>query len=382
MKQTSRTVALPKAVLTGLVGLAAGSLLLTACSGAGAGAESGELDLAPLKLESAQAEELQSLYDAALESGETDVAIYAGHHDEFQGIYDSFEERFPGLTITPETYVGAELQTTLEAERQSENHVVDVLSNPNADRYAEQGFSEAYSPVTFEMPEWSEGRISPDQIEDPDGFYHAPWALMFSSSYNTDMLEESDLPESWTDLAGEEWAGKLTFMDPSKPGGTMTISTTLLQSGVVDEAWMKALGANAKVVAQDQLALQSISSGEFAYQPLSASISILNAQKDGAPVEVQFFDENNVIATEKWMLAAGAPSSDAAKLLLSYLFTVEAQEETLAAGNFPVNQDESLTSPHGWPSLEELNFVELPSQSVMREKMTEYGDLFKSITAQ
>lgn len=379
MKLNFRITALPQAAVAGL---AVSALLLTGCGGPDSAAAGAELDLAPLNIDSSQEQELQALYDAAIESGETDVAIYAGHHDEFKGIYDSFEERFPGLTITPETYVGAELQTTLEAERQSGNHVVDVLSNPNADRYAEQGFAEAYKPGTFEMPEWAEGRVSLDQIEDPKGFYYAPWALMFASSYNTELLQESDLPESWADLADDEWAGKLTFMDPSKPGGTMTVTTTLLQAGVVDEAWLKAVGDNAKIVAQDQLALQSISAGEFSYQPLSASISILNAQKDGAPVEVQFFDENNVIATEKWMLAADAPSSDAAKLLLSYLYTVEAQEKTLEAGNFPINQDESLTSPHGWPALADAKFVELPQQSVMREKMAEYGDLFKSITAQ
>ncbi|NKX52706.1 extracellular solute-binding protein, partial [Arthrobacter deserti] len=310
-----------------------------------------ELDLAALKLDSSQEQQLQALYEAAIESGETDVAIYAGHHDEFKGIYEAFEGRFPGLTITPETYVGAELQTKLEAERQSGNNVVDVLSNPNADRYADQGFAEKYKPATFAMPEWAEGRLSLDQIEGPDGFYYAPWALMFASSYNTEQLQNSDLPGSWADLADEKWAGKLTFMDPSIPGGTMTVLTTLLQAGIVDEAWHQKVGANAKVVAQDQLALQSISSGEFAYQPLSASISVLNAKQDDAPVEVQFFDKDNAIAAEKWMLAADAPSSVAAKLLLSYLYTVEAQEKTLAAGNFPINQDESLTSPHGWPSL-------------------------------
>lgn len=364
------------------LGAAASLLLLSGCSGSTPEADAQELDLSELNLETAQEKELTALYEAALESGNTEVTIYAGHHDEFQAIYDAFEKRFPGLTILPEVYVGAELQTALEAEKQSGNHVVDVLSNPNADRYAEQGFSEEYSPVTFEMPDWAEGQISPDQIQDPNGFYHAPWALMFSSSYNTDLLEEPDLPESWADLADDEWAGKLTFMDPSTPGGTKTVSTTLLQAGVIDEQWLLDVGDHAKIVAQDQLALQSLSSGEFPYQPLSASTSVLNAQEDGAPVEVQFFDENNVIATEKWMLAANAPSSDAGKLLLNYLFTKEAQVHALESGNFPINQDESLTSPHGWPTLEEISFVELPEQNYMREKMDEYEELFQSVSAQ
>lgn len=335
-----------------------------------------------LKLEASQASEMTELYNSAIDSGNTEVTIYAGHHDEFEGMYSKFEERFPGITITPETYVGADLQTTLEAERQSGKHTAGVISNPNADRYAEQGFAEAYTPVTFSVPSWTEGRISPDQIKDPKGFYFSPWALFFSSSYNTNEIQEAELPGTWAELADPKWDGKITFMNPSTPGGTMTVLTTLLDAGVVDKEWLTTVGGHAKIVAQDQLALQSIISGEFAFQPLSAATSVLNAKKDGAPVEVHFMDEDNAVATEKWMLAANGPSPEASKLLMNYLFTAEAQEQTLAAGNFPIEQDPSITSPHGWPTLEDSKFVELPKQSHMREAMVEYADLFKAIAKQ
>ena len=361
--------------------LACAALALSACSG-GSAAAGGELDMTTLKLEASQASELTELYNSAIDSGNTEVTIYAGHHDEFEGMYSKFEERFPGITITPETYVGADLQTTLEAERQSGKHTAGVISNPNADRYAEQGFAEAYTPVTFSVPSWTEGRISPDQIKDPKGFYFSPWALFFSSSYNTNEIQEAELPGTWAELADPKWDGKITFMNPSTPGGTMTVLTTLLDAGVVDKEWLTTVGGHAKIVAQDQLALQSIISGEFAFQPLSAATSVLNAKKDGAPVEVHFMDEDNAVATEKWMLAANGPSPEASKLLMNYLFTAEAQEQTLAAGNFPIEQDPSITSPHGWPTLEDSKFVELPKQSHMREAMVEYADLFKAIAKQ
>src|SRR5699024_7851115 len=261
-----------------LVSLVTGALFLEACGG-DSEAQDGAIDLDRLAVSAEEEAELRELYDAAIESGQTTVTIYAGHHDEFLGNYATFEEIFPGLTVVPETYTGAALQTVMDAERESGNHVVDVISNPIADRYAAQGFGEEYTPVTYEMPEWAEGHVAPDQIEDPAGFYHSPAALLLSGSYNTDLLSEDDLPESWDDLATGEWDGEITFMDPSTPGGTWTTSTVLLQAGVVDEAWLKDLGNNAKIVAQDQLALQSLSSGEFSYQPMSASASILNAQQ-------------------------------------------------------------------------------------------------------
>jgi iron(III) transport system substrate-binding protein len=356
------------------------SVLLAGC-GAGTPASGGELDLVPLKLTAEQEREMRQLYDAAIESGETDISVYAGHHDEFTAIYESFESRFPGLTISPEVYTGAALQTALESERKSGRQVADVISNPNADRYAEQGFAEPYEVVTFAMPAWADGRISPDQVAAADRTYYSPAALVFSASYNTQKLTEAELPTSWAALAGAEWRGKMIFMDPSVPGGTNTVLTILLNAGVVDQSWLDAVGRNAKIVAQDQLALQSISSGEFPFQPLSATASIVLAQQKGAPVDAYFYDAGNVIATEKWMLAAGAPSPAAAKLFLNYLHTVEAQRAVLEAGNFPINQDPSLISPYGWPSLADVDFIPLPAQSVVRQKSAEFGPIFKRLTA-
>lgn len=355
-------------------------MALTACGGATAPAEGGELDLASLGLESAQEAELTALYEAAIASGNTDVTIYAGHHDEFKTLYAKFEERFPGLTVVPETLVGADLQTALEAERDTGSHVVDVISNPNADRYADQGFAEAYTPSTYVAPDWAEGRIEQDQYQDPEGFYHSPWALLFSAGFNTDKISEAEMPANWPDVIKPEFAGKTTFMTPSTPGGMQTTLSILLQSGLVDEAWLRTLAEQSRIVAQDQLGLQSVSSGEYAIDLTSAATSIRKAVAEGAPVDLHLF-ENPVVATEKWMLAANAPSSDAGKLLLSYLHTVEAQEQTLITGNFPLTQSADLDSPYGWPRLEDIDFVHLPSQASMRDEIKKNQDLFLQITA-
>ncbi|WP_162321127.1 ABC transporter substrate-binding protein [Nesterenkonia haasae] len=373
----SPTKAAAGVVLTGL-------LTLTACGGddASPGAEQSEeeLDLDALELTDDQEAELTELYEAATESGETDVTIYAGHHDEFLAIYEGFEERFPGLTVVPETLVGADLETTMNAERETGQHVADIISNPNADRYAEQGFAEEFRPSTYETPEWAEGQIHESQFEDPEGFYHAPWALLFSFGYNTEVLEESDLPETWEDLADPEWDGQLTMMTPAVPGGMQTVLTILLQGDAVDEDWLRTVADQSRIVAQDQLGLQSVSSGEYAADISSAATSLRNAQESGAPVDIHFL-ENPVVATEKWMLADNAPNREAAQLYLNYIYTLEAQEQVMISGNFPLVPHESLESPYGWPNLEDIDFVSLPSQSQLREEIAANQDLFQEITA-
>ncbi|MGO1182350.1 MAG: ABC transporter substrate-binding protein [Micrococcaceae bacterium] len=374
MKLTKQT--LPIA----LSSIAISALVLTGCSatesesGNGSGADFDGLDLA-----SDVEQDLNSLYEEAIESGNDEVMIYAGHHDEFTAIYEGFEERFPGLTISTGTYVGAELQSLLEAENETGSHVVSVISNPNGDRYAEQGFVEPYELLTWEMNPELEGRVDPSQLAAEDHMYYSPWALMFNMSYNTEALNEGDLPATWADLKDSEWSNKLTFMTPGTPGGTMTTLTQLVNGEVLNEDDLEAISANAKIVATDQLALQSISSGEFPLQPLSATTSIVNAISQGAPVEVHFLEEDNVIATEKWMLGNNAPSEAAAKLFLNYLHTVDAQEQALESGNFPTNQHESLTSPYGWPALEDVTFTTLESQDVLRPVMTELTPTFQSV---
>lgn len=374
MKLTKQT--LPIA----LSSIAISALVLTGCSATGSESGNGSgADFDGLDLASDVEQDLNSLYEEAIESGNDEIMIYAGHHDEFTAIYEGFEERFPGLTISTGTYVGAELQSLLEAENETGNHVVSVISNPNGDRYAEQGFVEPYELLTWEMNPELEGRVDPSQLAAEDHMYYSPWALMFNMSYNTEALNEDDLPATWADLKESEWSNKLTFMTPGTPGGTMTTLTQLVNAEVLNEDDLEAISTNAKIVATDQLALQSISSGEFPLQPLSATTSIVNAISQGAPVEVHFLEEDNVIATEKWMLGNNAPSESAAKLFLNYLHTVDAQEQALESGNFPTNQHESLTSPYGWPALEDVSFTTLESQDVLRPVMTELTPTFQSI---
>jgi len=375
MKLTQRI--LPMAVAAAAIP----ALALTGCSsggGGGAAAGSGP-DFEGLGLSSEVEAELTDLYDEAIESGQTDVMIYAGHHDEFTAIYEGFERRFPGLSISTGSYYGAELQSLLEAENETGKHVASVISNPNGDRYAEQGFVEPYELAVWETNPALEGRIDPTQLTDGEHMYYSPWALMFNMSYNTEMLDEADLPATWAELGDDAWSGKLTFMNPGTPGGTMTTLTQLVNAEVLSEDDLRAIGANTKIVATDQLALQGISSGEFPLQPLSATTSIVNAANQGAPVEVHFLEESNVIATEKWMLANDAPAEAAGKVFLNYLHTVDAQEQALKSGNFPTNQDPSLASPYGWPALEDIDFVTLQSQEVLRPAMGEYTPLFQSI---
>ncbi|WP_188756280.1 ABC transporter substrate-binding protein [Microbacterium album] len=364
-----------------IAGAAIPALVLTGCSsdgGGGAAAGSGP-DFEGLGLSAEVEEELTALYDEAIESGQTDVMIYAGHHDEFVAIYEGFEARFPGLTVSTGSYYGAELQSLLEAENETGRHVASVISNPNGDRYAEQGFVQPYELAVWEVNPALEGRVDPTQLTDGEHMYYSPWTLMFNMSYNTELLDEADLPATWAELGGSEWNDKLTFMNPGTPGGTMTTLTQLVNAGMLTEDDLRAIGANTKIVATDQLALQGISSGEFPLQPLSATTSIINAANQGAPVEVHFLEEGNVIATEKWMLANGAPAEAAAKVFLNYLHTVDAQEQALKSGNFPTNQDPSLTSPYGWPALEDVDFVTLEPQEVLRPAMAEYTPMFQSI---
>jgi len=367
--------------LTGAVALvAAGALTLSGCSSAGPGGTAGNgANLEGLGLSADVEKQLTALYDAAIEAGQKEVMIYAGHHDEFAAIYQAFEDRFPGLSVATGTYYGAELQSLLDAEKTTGKHVASVISNPNGDRYAEQGFVEAYEPLTWSTNPKLDGRIDPSQLSDPQHLYYSPWALMFNMSYNTNELTASDLPRDWADLGASAWKNKLTFMNPGTPGGTMTTLTQLVNGGILTEGDLEAIGVNSKIVASDQLALQGLSSGEFALQPLSATTSVVNAKNEGAPVEAHFLDKNNVIATEKWMLAAGAPAPDAARLFLNFLHTVDAQKAALASGNFPVNQSPDLTSPYGWPALEDIDFVTLQSQAVLRPAMATYTPLFQRL---
>ncbi len=82
--------------------------------------------------------------------------------------------------------------------------------------------------------------------------------------YNTDMLDEDELPESLLDLAEPEWKGKVSF-SPTGADFQAIVSAVLATEGTeATRAWLAGLKANGTVYDGNNVVLQSVNSGQRA----------------------------------------------------------------------------------------------------------------------
>ncbi|MCK5749176.1 ABC transporter substrate-binding protein [Oricola sp.] len=315
---------------------------------------------------------LDALYQQAISNGENKVVVYGGLAKAYKGVFDAFQARYPEIEVQTQIVFGAALFARIGQEFTSDQHVADIVHVGatamvpllNADQI------EPYAPEIAKVdPYW----VGPDN------------AFVFSSLnvsgyfYNTDLVSDADRPTSWGELVGPDWTGKVGISDPTNPGGTAELFTTLMYGGVMTDDYLGKLKANDTKIDADWAPLvQTVLTGQRAVGVGPVYGMVNTAIQKGAPLKYNFpLDDANVLLPIGFAIIKNAPDMAAAKLLASWVFTPEAQALIGAAG-FYGTQEGDLGTPEGLPPLSKVpNIVELPvlteragMQNAAREELT------------
>jgi iron(III) transport system substrate-binding protein len=188
----------------------------------------------------------------------------------------------------------------------------------------------------------------PPEYRDPDGYWIASHVYFYAAGVNTQMVPEKDRPRSYEDLLHPRWKGKLAWAASSTSSGAQGFIGNILISMGEEKgmAYLKKL-AGQKVINATGSARQVLDNaiaGEF---PIALQIfnhhTVISAKK-GAPVtwiKMQPLASTvNTIAVVK-----GAPHPNAAKLLISYMVSLEGQKVFQKAGYLPANPDVPAATP-------------------------------------
>ncbi|CFX45167.1 Uncharacterized [Syntrophomonas zehnderi OL-4] len=129
--------------------------------------------------------------------------------EETHGINITVDNEFRCQTVKP---AKGDNSLALEAEEASLpdmviGHIDSFLRLP--DNYLKDYFR----PLPGRFPIRPE--LSELGFEDPEGYFH-PFAIVpFAVLYNPDLISESELPASWTDLLNPRWQGGICMPDPN-----------------------------------------------------------------------------------------------------------------------------------------------------------------------
>ncbi|GGD26828.1 hypothetical protein GCM10010915_03580 [Microbacterium faecale] len=314
-----------------------------------------------------QAAYLTELYEAAQDEG--GLTIYSGTPDDLVEVYALFEETFPGVSVTAEGLIGAPLVQALSTENASNNHVADILHNPDAQLYVNENaagdFGEPYEVQTLEVPEALAG--SADSIIDPEHRFNVPFLGYFGlGTFLPRSSEAGAPPESFADLSDPRFTGLIGMGDPTIPGPQQAALLYLLNSGGLTEEDLTGLGANASLKGDYGQAIGGLMQGEFPFMFGAPVSAVVKAADAGAPVEFRVFSEYNPLISHKHVLLQGAPNPNTAKLYIEFMNLLSAQELLAEVGFMPL--DERAADPAApWTSITESGATEIVDHTVIDE---------------
>ena len=297
-------------------------LLLAACSGGGTAAPTtaptgGSPTDAPASREPGMG--MDAACEAAADEGS--LVFWGGSDEEpVRATHDVFAEAYPGieleyLSISPSD--GAQQLITLNASNQPIE--VDLVSfEPNT----LVGLL-ARDMIDLDV-DWAAVGVDPAVVNDQN-------SVRFDSNgqailYNTDEVDEGDLPSTWEELIDPQWADGKIVVDPrGRPFDKLALAWGEEQA--LD--YVTRLKAISPAIIQGGTAgMVAVGAGEALITTGGLTVETKEQQALGAPVDIHYLD---VVPTEDAILSvlAGAPHRNAAICFVAWTASEEGKAHLL-----------------------------------------------------
>ncbi|UNK47116.1 ABC transporter substrate-binding protein [Arthrobacter sulfonylureivorans] len=313
--------------------VASAVLSVTALTIAGCG--SGVADARPkTDFQGEHSEYLSSLYQDALDKGQTDILGYVPNPAAFEPWVEAFNEYFPEIEVELVPLFGPELDTRLNSEIATGGISADFTNLGEGEllKFRDNGWLEQYVPETM-------SGIDPIYIG-LDDMWITPALNIQGPIYNTDRVSAEEAPSSWKDLTDPSFKGRVGNTPPTTSGGFPMATTEANNLGIIDETWLEGLAAQEpSYFPSSANTVQALISGEIDLYTTGPYVVYNGAKKKGAPLAFAFLEEGNMAIRDAVALFKESPNQAGAKLFLAWLFTPEAQtislKETGRPGTMP-----------------------------------------------
>ena len=285
------------------------------------------------------------------------LTIYGPGVSELAPVFAAFTARYPDITVNPVKLVGQEIPTRLQSEITSGQRVGDVVFD---------------STMTAHGP-WGDGKTAdwwdpyvpaaaselPDYAHNAEQKWFAPYSSGFGLAYNSDAVTADAAPKTWEELNAPGWTGKLVLSDPTVIGLPAVLFTGLSSAGLIDDTWIADFISSGPTITDTSAAItQSLTSGE-------ADVAVWGlgyvkvATGQGAPIA--YGDAPTAQSPTPVAMIKDGPNPEAAKLLMDWLLTDEAQGLLAENGYIPLMPDQPL--PDGITAADLKSSVVVPTYS-------------------
>jgi iron(III) transport system substrate-binding protein len=256
-----------------------------------------------------------------------------------QALLQRFERKYPFIKTELLRMSAEPLLNRILTEDRAGRSIVDVINNNVINALKRAKLLAPYRS--------SEQQAYPNAFTDPEGYWVSLNSNYYVLGYNSKLVSAKDAPVDWADLLQPKWKGRIG-MDQEE----------FEWFAALGDAWgrERALKFH-RALAQQQihwrkghtLISQLIAAGEFPVGIVYAHRAE-SMKKSGAPIE-WVKTTNPVLATlTPAALATKAPHPNAAKLLIDFLLSKEAQQMLVAANRVSGRTDVEPIVPEMHPN--------------------------------
>ena len=261
-----------------------------------------------------------ALIEAAMK--EDTVAFYTAMEIPVaEALGKAFEAKYPGIVVQVKRSGAERVFQRIGKEEAIRLHEVDVVCSSDASHFIYWKRDGLLAPY---VPEDVARHFPPEQI-DPDGMYASTFALLSPIGYNTNLVKREDAPDSFAALLDPKWKGRIVKGRPDYSGTILTATFQIAR----DLGWSYFEKLAEQNVVQVQSAFdppKRLALGESAVQADGVVSNLLLLKEQGAPVEPVYPTEGTPLITAPSGIFQSAPHPNAARLLQSFLSSLEAQQ--------------------------------------------------------
>jgi iron(III) transport system substrate-binding protein len=283
------------------------------------------------------------------------VTVYSGRGEDLVG---PLIEQFEAATgIDAEVRYGDSAEMLLLIQEEGDNSPADVYYSQGAGFLGELSTTGALMPLPEPLLEQV-----PASLRSPEGDWVGLSGRARTVVYNTDELDEADLPASIIDFTDPAWSGRIGWAPTNASFQDFVTALRALEGEEAARSWLEGIIANGAVAYDNNTAVvEAVAAGEvsvgfvnhyYLYRFLAEDANYPAANKfytDGDPGALINIAGAGVLAT------SDAP--DTAMALMEYLLSPEAQTY-FAEQTFEIPVVEGVEAPVELPALDSLTLPE------------------------
>lgn len=181
--------------------------------------------------------------------------VYSGRHYDIEKAFELYEDE-TGVNIEFLTGNDGALRERIEAE--GEDTEADAYITVDAGNLATAAADGLFQPLDSEILQ----SAIPTELSDPDGYWYALTIRARTIVYNSDLLDESDVPTTYEELAEPEWKGRICLRNSTNVYQQSLVASLIANHG--DEEALRIVEGwadNAEILSNDVLILESLADG-------------------------------------------------------------------------------------------------------------------------